>query len=324
MHSLGSPSQTGESSVLRETDLVRTPRVAYVTDQGKMIEGTIESSLEAGLCAEAEGAVQLLLTSPPFPLNRKKKYGNLQGQDYIDWLSGLAPRLGKLLTPTGSLVIELGNAWVPGEPVMSTLALEALLAFRKSGRFKLCQTFVWHNPARLPTPAQWVNVERIRVKDAFTHVWWMSRTSHPKADNRRVLKEYSRSMKDLLQSGRYNDGQRPSEHRIGRKSFLKDNGGAIPSNVLTVSNTASRNDAYLDYCRTHDIDVHPARMPKDVVAFFVKYLSDDNDLIFDPFAGSNTTGAVAEQLKRRWISIEPESEYVQGSLGRFPGVHMDL
>lgn len=282
-----------------------------------MIHGTIEAALEVGLCTDAEKDVQLLLTSPPFPLNRKKKYGNLTGSEYVNWLAGLAPQLADLLTPSGSIVIELGNAWVLGEPVMSTLALEALLAFLHEGELKLCQAFVWHNPARLPTPAQWVNIDRIRVKDSFTHIWWMSRSSRPKADNRRVLREYSKSMRNLLKSGKYNDGGRPSQHRIGEKSFLTDNGGSIPSNVLTFSNTVSNNDPYLDYCRKHSIDVHPARMPQDIATFFINFLTDENDIVLDPFAGSNTTGAVAESLRRKWVSVEPNVDYVQGSIGRF-------
>lgn len=289
-----------------------------------MLNGTIESVLDAGLCADIENQVQLVFTSPPFPLNRQKKYGNLQGSDYVDWLADLAPSLANLLTPTGSIVIELGNVWMSGEPTMSTLPLESLLEFLTRGNLKLCQAFVWNNPARLPSPAQWVNIERIRVKDAFTHIWWMSHTARPKADNRRVLKEYSQSMLDLLKSGSYNDGYRPSEHHIGEKSFLKDNGGAIPSNVLTFSNTASNNDIYLNYCREHNISVHPARMPRELAEFFVSFLTDEQDLVFDPFAGSNTTGAVAESLGRRWRAVEPDRSYIRGSIGRFPGSQLEL
>ena len=149
----------------------------------------------------------MIFTSPPFPLNRKKKYGNKTGEEYLTWLHDLAPRLTELLTPDGSIVMELGNAWEPGSPVMSTLALEAFLAFKEAGKLNLCQQFVCHNPARLPSPAQWVNVERIRVKDSFTHIWWMSPTERPKADNRRVLTEYSDEMKDLLTRRSYNGGR---------------------------------------------------------------------------------------------------------------------
>jgi site-specific DNA-methyltransferase (cytosine-N4-specific) len=270
----------------------------------------------------------LIFTSPPFPLNTKKKYDNLQGDAYVQWLKGFAGKFKALLKPTGSVVIEVGNSWEPGKPVMSTLALESLLAFLKAGGFHLCQQFIWHNPARLPSPAQWVTIERIRLKDSYTHLWWMSPSERPKADNRRVLLEYSDSMKRLLKRQNYNSGIRPSQHKIGEASFLLNNNGAIPSNVIvddddrvpanlvSMANThASTN--YQEYCRVKKLEPHPARMPIKLAEFFIKFLTEEGDLVVDPFAGSNTTGAAAESLNRRWLSIEPNSTYIYGSVGRF-------
>jgi hypothetical protein len=298
------------------------PKIAYETDLGAMYQGSVEDFLASSLGCGLRGEAQLVFTSPPFPLNRKKRYGNKVGAEYLEWLGDLASSLGDLLTEDGSFVVELGNAWEPGEPVMSTLALEALLKLLSAGDFKLCQQFVVNNPARLPSPAQWVNVERIRVKDSYTNVWWMSRVARPKANNRNVLTGYSPSMKKLLRRQSYNSGRRPSEHNIGEKSFLTDNGGAIPGNVLEFSNTVST-DRYRAYCRENDMKVHPARMPPGLAEFFVKLLTDEGDLVLDPFGGSNTTGAVAEELGRQWISIEPESEYIEGSKGRFDTVARD-
>jgi site-specific DNA-methyltransferase (cytosine-N4-specific) len=199
---------------------------------------------------------------------------------------------------------------------MSTLGLEALLGFKKRGDLVLCQQFVWHNPARLPTPIEWVNKRRIRVKDSYTHVWWLAKGDHPVANNRRVLVPYSGSMRSLLKTGKYNSGKRPSEHNIGATSFLKDNGGAIPSNVLSISNTEG-GDAYHAYCRSHGIKPHPARMPVALAEFFVKFLTRPGDLVLDPFAGSNTTGAAAERHGRRWVVVEAEPDFIDGSRGRF-------
>jgi DNA modification methylase len=290
--------------------------VGYKTSRGVMFVGSAEDVLSSRRTAEYHGKVQLIFTSPPFPLNRKKKYGNLQGEAYIRWLADFAPVFKGFLKKNGSIVLELGNAWVPGKPVMSTLALKALLAFLEKGMFHLCQQFIWHNPARLPTPVQWVNVKRSRVKDSFTHFWWMAPSVHPKADNRRILKEYSPAMLKLLSSQNYNAGKRPSEHHIGKTSFLSNNNGAIPSNVLIAANTIA-SDNYQKYCRKHEFQLHPARMPSKVAEYFIKFLTQPGDLILDPFAGSNTTGAVGEKLKRRWISIEPLKNYVDGSKGRF-------
>src|SRR6266850_879736 len=232
--------------------------IAYKTRLGAMYQGLAEEVLSSGIGAKFEKKVQLILTSPPFPLNNKKKYGNLQGAAFIEWLAGFAPIFRKFLKKNGSVVIEMGNAWEPGEPVMSTLTPKALIAFQERGQLNLCQQFICYNPARLPSPAQWVTIERIRVKDSFTHLWWMAPSARPKADNRRVLKEYSESMLRLLKSKKYNSGKRPSEHHIGESSFLKNNRGAIPSNVLTIANTRST-DNYQRYCRKRDLQFHPAR-----------------------------------------------------------------
>ena len=281
-----------------------------------MYRATVEHSLASPLGRQLRGKVQLIFTSPPFPLNHKKKYGNKVGEDYRTWLCGLAPGLVELLRPDGSIVMEMGNAWEPGRPVMSTLALRSMLGFLDAGGLNLCQQFVCHNPARLPSPAQWVTIERIRVKDAFTHVWWMSPSERPRADNRLVLLPYSARMLESLHQGTYNSGLRPSGHRIGANSFNVDNGGAIPPNVLSFSNT-SATDPYRRYCRDNGLRAHPAPMQPGLVEFFVKLLTTKRSLVFDPFAGSNTTGAVAENLGRRWLATEPDQEYVDGSMGRF-------
>ncbi|MCY4447642.1 MAG: site-specific DNA-methyltransferase [Chloroflexi bacterium] len=307
-----------------------TPEPAFETNRGGMYQGECQSLLSQYPLTEYKGQIQLILTSPPFPLNRKKKYGNLTGDAYLRWLSGMAPLFREYLTADGSIVLELGNAWEPGKPTMSTLPMKALLAFLEAADLHLCQEFVCFNPARLPTPAQWVNVERIRVKDAFTRVWWMSPVVRPKANNKNVVTEYSKSMLDLLKKGTYNAGSRPSGHHIGAKSFLTDNGGSIPPNVLIppqdeealplfevlpIANTRA-NDAYQQYCRKNNLPIHPARMQEKLAEFFIEFLTEEEDWVLDPFAGSNTTGTVAQRLARRWISIELDKDYVDGAAVR--------
>ncbi|MHA1882229.1 MAG: DNA-methyltransferase [Candidatus Thorarchaeota archaeon] len=278
--------------------------------------GDSATILNTEIGREVGGKVDLLFTSPPFPLNRRKSYGNKTGVEYIKWLSDFAESFNQLLAANGSLVIEIGNAWEQGTPTMSTLSLEALMEIKRRGNFYLCQEFIWFNPARLPSPAQWVNIERIRVKDAFTRLWWLSRNPRPKADNRRVLQNYSPDMKRLLKKQKYNHGRRPSEHVIGEESFLTDNEGSIPSNVLTIANTNPR-DPYLEYCKEEGITYHPARMPPELVEFFIRFLTEEDDIVLDPFAGSNTTGWVADRLDRNWISIEIEEVHARASMARF-------
>ncbi len=312
----------------------RLSKPVYRTALGSVYCGESEKVLRTNRLKELHGQAQLVFTSPPFPLNTKKRYGNKQGDKYIRWFAGFAPLLKEFLTPDGSIVIEIGNAWERGRPVMSTTVLKAFLRFLERGGLNLCQEFIWYNSARLPSPVEWVNKERIRVKDAFTRIWWMSPTDRPKADNRRVLREYSDSMKKLIETGKYNAGPRPAQHHIGAESFKTNNNGAIPPNVLgsdelpslnelvtpssiiKAANTGSR-DGYRDFCRGRDVTIHPARMPPSLAEFFLKFLTDEGDLVIDPFAGSNTTGAVAEELGRHWVSVEARWDYATHSISRF-------
>lgn len=297
--------------------------IVYTTTLGTFYNGLAEDIINSPQFLELHDKVDLIFTSPPFPLNRKKKYGNIQGEAYITWLANFGSLFNNILKPNGSIVIEIGNSWESGSPTMSTLPLRSLLEFQTRGAFKLCQQFIYYNPARLPSPAQWVNVKRIRVKDSFTNIWWLSPSSNPKADNRNILIEYSDSMKLLLKRQKYNPGKRPSEHNIGKTSFLTNNNGAIPSNVITLANNHA-NTAYLKYCKEKDLQPHPARMPTGLPEFFIKFLTNEGDLVLDPFAGSNTTGSEAEKLGRRWISIEPNKDYVMGSIGRFQNLERSL
>lgn len=301
----------------------------YSTKNGEYYLGDSEKLLAFDLKKELQGRVQLIFTSPPFPLNNKKSYGNFEGDKYKEWFTGLAVTFADLLTDDGSIVIEMGNAWVPDRPVQSLLHLESLIDFvnhPKAG-LRLCQQFICYNPSRLPSPAEWVTIQRIRVTDSYTHIWWMSKTDFPKADNSRVLRPYSKSMKALLQRQSYNPGKRPSEHVISEEGFLIDNGGSITPNLFelepmdserdvrlpnafSLSNTNS-SDYYITKCNELGITPHPARMPAGLAAFFIQFLTDPGDLVLDPFAGSNTTGFVAELLGRQWVSIEIKEEYAR-------------
>ena len=243
----------------------------YRTKYGICINVDCEKAIEKVLSHNLTGKIQLILTSPPFPLNRAKKYGNLQGDEYKKWLCKIGETLVPLLSDSGSIVIEMGNAWNPGEPTFSTLPVETLLDFKKRCGLFLCQEFIYYNPARLPGPIEWVNKKRTRVKDSFSRLWWMSTTVNPYSDNSNVLEMYSSQMQKLISSGKYNWGSRPSEHIIGEKSFLKDNGGSIPSNVIIAPNTVSSAN-YINRCKENNIGIHPARMPEQIPEFFIKML----------------------------------------------------
>lgn len=269
----------------------------------------IMSSLKAG-------STDLIMTSPPFGLVRKKEYGNVEANLYLEWFKPFAEQFKRILKDNGSLVIDIGGAWNPGTPTRSLYHFKLLIMLCEEFGFHLAQDFYWWNPSRLPTPAEWVTVRRIRVKDAINTVWWLSKTPWPKASNRRVLQPYSPSMKTLLEKG-YKAKKRPSGHDISEK-FSINNGAAIPPNLIAIPNTES-NSSYLKYCQERNITPHPARYPADLPEYFIRMLTNEGDQVFDPFGGSCVTGEVSERLNRHWMCCEMVEEYLIGARGRFIG-----
>jgi site-specific DNA-methyltransferase (cytosine-N4-specific) len=281
------------------------------TDHGQILWGDSRSYL---FSKAEEDSVDLIMTSPPFGLVRKKSYGNEDADRYCDWFRPFAEGFHRVLKDTGSLVIDIGGAWVPGQPTRSLYHFKLLVMLVEEYGFHLCQEHYWFNPSKLPTPAEWVNVRRVRVKDAVNTVWWLSKTPFPKANNKRVLQPYSKSMEHLLKNG-YKAKLRPSGHDISDK-FSKDNGGSVPPNLLAIANTES-NGRYQDHCRAENIPIHPARFPAQLPEYFIRFLTDPGDLVLDPFGGSCVTGVVAENLKRRWTCCELSEEYLLGARARF-------
>ncbi len=261
-----------------------------------------------------ENSIDLVFTSPPYALEFKKEYGNAAKSHYVRWFLPFAREIKRIIKPEGSFVLNIGGSYEKGSPTRSLYHFKLLVTLVEELGFHLAQEFFWYNPAKLPAPAEWVNVRRIRVKDSVEYIWWFSRTEYPKANNRNVLVPYSDDMKRLLQRG-YRPKSRPSGHNITTK-FNKNHGGSIPPNIIISGNNDS-NSAYMKACKALGARVHPARFPRALPEFFIKFLTDKGDIVLDPFAGSNTTGRVAEDLERFWIAVDREEKYVKASALRF-------
>lgn len=290
-----------------------TMQRAYTTDFG---EAWIGDSRDLLAKLEDE-SVDLVITSPPFALQREKEYGNKDQESYIDWLTEFAKLVHQKLKPSGSFVIDLGGAYRKGVPARSLYNFRVLIRFCDEIGFHLAQEFFWHNPSKLPSPIEWVNKRKMRVKDSVNTIWWLSKTEWPKADCTKILVPYSDRMKKLLRDPEayYSAARRPSGHGISM-SFGKDNGGAIPSNLIQVANSES-NGSYARDCKLAGSKAHPARFPTKIPELFIEFLTDPGDLVIDIFAGSNTTGSVAERAGRQWRAFELSAEYVAASAFRF-------
>ena len=279
---------------------------------------------QVALASIPSSSINLVFTSPPYALHFKKAYGNVSKADYVEWFLGFAREIQRVLTDDGSFVLNIGGSFNPKEPTRSLYHFKLMIALVEEVGFYLAQECFWYNPAKMPAPAEWVTVRRIRIKESVEYVWWFSKTPFPKADNRNVLRPYSADMLRLAKKG-VKATVRPSGHNITSSFDKVGNGGSIPSNVieasiasdmLTLGNN-SANDVYTKRCKESGQEIHPARFPAALPEFFIKLLTDAGDVVLDPFAGSNTTGASAEKLNRKWIAMELVEEYLQASKYRF-------
>lgn len=288
--------------------------LCYRTGLGEMYNG---DSLDL-IDTLDDNSVDLVITSPPFALLKQKEYGNEDQDKYIDWLCEFANKLLPKLKDTGSFVIDLGASYNKGEPTYSLYQFKTLIKLCDVVGYKLAQPFYWHNTSALPAPIEWVNKRKIRCKNSVNTIWWLSKTSNPKADVTKILTPYSDKMKKMFVKPDefFKDGAvRPSGHTMNN-SWLKDNGGAIPPNILMIPNSESKS-LYIRGCKFNNIKAHPARFPIGIPEFFIKYLTDENDLVVDIFSGSNTTGEACEKLNRRWKCFELNLEYIASSSFRF-------
>jgi len=294
-------------------DMMLQAAPTYVTRLGAAYHGDAMQLLPQ----LPDNSISLVITSPPFALQREKEYGNQNQDDYINWLEAFAILVHQKLRDDGSFVLDLGGAYRKGVPVRSLYNFRVLIRLCDEIGFFLAEDFYWFNSSKLPSPIEWVNKRKLRAKDSVNTIWWLGKTEWPKADITKVLSEYSARMKQLLKNpeGFYAPKKRPSGHDIG-KGFGKDNGGAIPSNLLQIPNTES-NGIYLSGCKAVGVKQHPARFPVKLPEFFIRFLTEPNDIVLDIFAGSNTTGYVAEAEGRCWLSFEERLDYLAASSFRF-------
>jgi DNA modification methylase len=300
--------------------LLRGRTSLYTTDRGAAYVG---DSIDL-LRDLPDQSVNLVFTSPPYALHFKKEYGNAAKGEYVNWFLPFAKEIFRVLTADGSFVLNIGGSYNQGIPTRSVYHFRLLLRLVDEVGFHLAQECFWYNPAKMPMPAEWVTVRRIRIKDSVEYVWWFSKTPHPKANNRAVLKPYSADMIRLNLRG-VRATKRPSGHNIRATFDQVHAGGAIPGNVIEPESADdllkfgnnSANDMYTRRCKEGGIKIHPARFPSALPAFFIRLLTENDDLVLDPFAGSNTTGAIAESLGRRWLGFELSEEYLGASRFRF-------
>ena len=289
----------------------------HQTKLGKIIHGDSLPYMQG----MESNSVDLIVTSPPYALTEgnDKGFPNPSPEEYVDWFVPYAKEMYRVLKNTGSLVLNVGNAWNKGVPTRSLCNYRLLISLCDDIGFHLAQDLYWYK-SNLGN-AEWVNIRRIRLKSRVENVFWLSKTECPKANNKNVLSPYSKAM--MAELARKVDRvdapgkMRPGKQQVNSGRIYKDKGGAISSDLIAVHNTSS-NDYYQRKCKEEGVDRHGARFPPLFAEFFVRFMTDKGDFVLDPFAGSCTTGEAAEATEREWICVEKDEKWLPGSLFRFP------
>jgi site-specific DNA-methyltransferase (cytosine-N4-specific) len=274
----------------------------------------------------ADDSVDLFLSSLPYPDQRKAYESQHGDREHLEWVLGLADRVRPKLREDGSLVLNLAAPFERGRPAESTWIHRLVLRMVDELGLTLCQTIYWQNPAKMPSPAEWVCIRRERLVPDVEPVLWFAKHPHPYADNSAVLRPYSRAMRERIGAGGEAGAARPSGHVLAPGSFGADNGGAIPGTLLSAPNTDS-NSHYFRRCREAGIPAHPARFPAQLPERMIAFLTPPAGLVADLLAGSGETAAAAERLGRRWIACDLALTYLRGASFHFertPGFHSYL
>lgn len=273
--------------------------------------------------------VMLIVTSPPYCLSKPRKYGNPKPNEIIDFIiETLAPLLDKL-SPQGSLALNTSNdLFMPGSPARSTYLERLVIALEDTG-LSLMDRIVWSNPSKAPGPVQWASKTRQQLNVGWEPILWFAKDPlRNKADNRRVLEQHSERHLKLIAAGgeareaSYSDGA----YRLRRGSFGAPTPGKIPRNVLIRGHRCGYGLAYKEAATNLGLPVHGAGQPLSVADFLIRFLTEERDLVVDPFGGRMVAGLAADMLNRYWMCGEMMLQYVRGGAELFrerPGFYLN-
>lgn len=265
--------------------------------------------------------VHLILSSPPYPLNIPRKYGNVAESEYVDWLCKTIEPVIDRLEEGGSICLNLGNdVFIKNSPQRSMYVERVSLALHDRFGLAKMDNLIWQNTTRPPGPFQWASKQRFQLNAQYENILWFCRSPEKCfADNRRVLQPHSEAHIKFMQSGgnkKYrSNGDGSHVVMVGAYGNMTD--GKIPKNILPMAHRCKDQMAYKRYCASLGLQTHGAAMPLRLATFLVEYMTSIGQTVVDPFGGSFTTAKASELLKRLWYSTEMIYEYAYGASSRF-------
>ena len=262
------------------------------------------------------GSVNLILTSPPYPVV-KREYGRFSVPEWLAWMNRLTGMWKDLLADDGTIAVNLMDVFVSGSPALSPYVERFTLSAIDNHGLHLAGRMPWHSPSKLGN-IQWTAKAKVRPKNTLEHVILFSKSPHPAWDITRMPRgEYgARSAAKAASDAKRAAARRPSGYDINPKAFSGQAEGPLPGNLI-IAGGASGSDTYSRRCRALGLETHPARYPEELPRRIITLTTAPGDTVYDPMAGSNTTGKVASELGRRFIASEAMRSYAEASALRF-------
>ena len=292
--------------------------VAFSTELGIAIWGNHQD-----IFRKIGEPIALCISSPPYPLRKARAYGGPDERQYVDFICEALEPIVRSLIPGGSIVLNLsGDVFESKKPSRSLYLERVVLALNDRLGLSLMDRIPWVNYSKPPSPTYWACVNRVQLTTAYEPLYWF--TNDPdrvRSDNRRVLEAHTARHQHLMtlggdgRSAVYGDGA----YRIRPNSFGRVTTGRIPRNVIERGHVCSDTAAYRRHAHALGLPTHGAMQPTSIPDFFIRLLTQPDELVVDPFGGTVKTGLAAERLGRRWLVTEWMLEYLRGAAEMFRG-----
>jgi site-specific DNA-methyltransferase (cytosine-N4-specific) len=300
--------------------------IAMSTNLGIMICSKSEDVFKSGMI---EDEIHLVLSSPPYILQKPRDYGGLtQAKEWVDFIMSVIEPIMPRLAKGASIALNVGqDSFHKGMPARQT-HIERLIIAMEDSRLWLVDRLIWGSN-KAPTPYAWTSLNRFMLKSSYEFV--LHFTNDPLSlltNNQRVLEPHTETHKKFILSG---GTKRAASNSNG--SHIKNVGdysggdiekGKIASNYMYFGNKCVRNEMVNRYAKENNFPVHGAKMPYRLASFLVRYMSRPGDMVADIFGGTGTVASACEENDRRWISIEMVMEYIKSSFIRFTTFNDDI
>jgi len=264
----------------------------------ELTSGIIHGDCEEVLKRFPDHFFDLIFTSPPYADRRKKTYGGVRPDEYVDWFLPKAEQFARVLKPTGTFILNIKERVVNGE--RHTYVIELILRLREQG-WLWTEEFIWHK--KNCYPGKWPN----RFRDSWERLLQFNRERKFNMYQEAVMVSVGDWATTRLASLSETDRSR-DESKVGSgfgKNVSKWIGRdkVYPTNVVHMATECSNRG-------------HSAAFPVNLPRWFIKLFTQQGDWVLDPFVGSGTTAIAAKNLGRNYIGIDVNEEYCQVSRER--------